>query len=135
MNTIQLKQQGKKIYFITGLTEDQANEIIANKNYASVLEDISKKLSIECKNIELIGSTNEATFGVIGRYVAYLKGYSPSLSNPDKRIQFRDYSQSEKQQLKNAWLVSICEDERMSAKTLLTQIKEPFLCIWYKENS
>lgn len=132
MKTIELKSNKNMTYFITGLTEKDFNSIMASKDREDLLRHTCDKILGAESNIELIGSTKEASYLTVAKYVAPLKGYEPSIVNPKKKVQFRDYGRTEEDQLKNAWLVATFEDANGAAINLLNKIKFPYLCIWFK---
>ena len=134
MNEIFLCTMSNKSFYLTGITEQEKEDLLIANTTKTLKNFTIKNSEMIATNVVRLGSKEEAKPSGLSRYVSYLKGYSPSLINKEKRIQYRDYTRSEEKQLVNAHLVAVCSDPSSSARTAIMTITKPYLILWYKEN-
>lgn len=130
--TIKLKKIDNKQYYLSGLPSQYVETVIEAIEEKRLKELNIPILDIDFKNVTKFGEKNERKTGGLSTYVEYLKGYEPTVMGR-RKVQFRDYSRPEEQQLKNAHLVSICEDAVSSVRILLKTIPNKYIALWYKE--
>lgn len=133
MTHIKLSEKGDTIYILSGISE-ALFKLLKEGHNKKDFSEFNKKSDIITEGIIKAGAKEKAKARHISSYVSYLKGYHPrgSINNYNRRVQFRDYTRTEEQQLKNAHLVAVCSDSTSSAKTAIKSIKENYLVLWKK---
>lgn len=132
MNTIKLKKEGKKQFFITELTGKEYENLM-DLNKKGHKDIIISTFHFDPANVVGVGTTSELSIWNLRKYVAYLQGYAPNNRMPERRVAYRDYTRTEEKQRDSVWLVNVCEDATTSANTLIRILKLPYIAIWFQE--
>ncbi len=130
MNTIKLKKEDNTQYFVTEMSEK--DYLAIKKTSPKDIENLKAIYPINFNGVIGIGKLESVTASKLSNYVAYLKGFEPTLMQK-RAIAFRDYTKTEEKQKEIHWLVNICSDSVSSAKTLIMTLRLPYICIWYEK--
>jgi hypothetical protein len=130
--TTTLIKKGREQYFLTDITSNQKELIIASHKQGKLDTLSIPELDIDFTKIIKLGSKEEAKPTNLSGYVGYLKGYAPRFGS-NRKLQYRDYIRTEEEQLKNAHLVATYEDSIGSAKSLIKSVTQSHMVLWYKE--
>lgn len=133
MTTIQLSlNNARKKVYLTGVDSETKTEILKYKqgNESINIKKIEENTGIICTNLLAYGDTNKDTaYATLSNHIAYFEG--PDKGN-GREIHYRDYSITEQKQKENAWIINRCSDKRVSVKSAINKIKEPYIFLWWK---
>lgn len=138
MKTLYINTVRGKAFFLSSLTEQEKDILYEAKDKSKeALADCSEVLGIYCPGITKLGYTQTASLGALTPLVGHFKGRDTgnikgvaSRVGQNREIHFRDYSKTQKEQQKTAWIVNTYQDTAPSAKSAFKQMDEKYCCIW-----